>query len=105
MPQLLFPGNPLAIGVEVGLVIIVTSPDVIGTYNLLGLGPNLSRAILGGVIFGAYSYYIKKSNETSMYNIRKQPPVANFSNTNNSEIDQAIMENYNSERPDSNSFY
>jgi len=58
MPQLLYPGNPIAMGVEVG-----------GVAYLLGL--EKEKALGLGVIVAVYNMYIQKNKN----------PLLNFGNT------------------------
>lgn len=56
MPQLLYPGNPVAIGIEAALAYYITKPEVIGDVDIFGLNSTTSRLLL---IFGITFLYNK----------------------------------------------
>lgn len=99
MPQLLFPGSINARALEVGALVYFTSNSFLGDYNILNLSPQLSQAVLVGGIYWMYNQYINKRFELSKINLRRQPPLASFTNTDNNEIQSYINNIYNNENP------
>jgi len=68
MQALGYVGLPWAQGIDMGIIMFALEPgSLIGTQNILGLGPNLSHAVIGGLVYFAYAGWLQKSLGFNFY--------------------------------------
>jgi len=61
MPQLLFPGNSVAIGIETALIVGVTE-----MYGFTGAAPNMTNLLLAGAAVAAWNFMYNNANTTGV---------------------------------------